>query len=155
MVNYKTFQITDIYTGSDYLGFSLNDAITFSDGTKRRIDCKKVSPYTSYGKYDQIEVDLDHVRSYSSGYEFNNTSVVRKTTLALIPSSSAYGSSSLISRSTRLDVSEIRNQVNEVNNNPSRNGYEDERLWRDSSGEYYEHIEYTKDHASYHRTRKW
>lgn len=123
MTYYKTFQITDIHNGSNYLGFSLNDSITFSNTTTSRIDVKKVSPYTSYGKYDQIEVDLDYVRSYSSGYEFNDTSVVRKTTLSLIPGAS---SSALASRSTRLDVSEIRRQVSEVNNNPNRHGYSDE-----------------------------
>jgi hypothetical protein len=98
-----------------------------------------------------LEIDLSETRRQGSGHTFDKTSEVRKTTLALIPGAS---SSALAGRSTRLDVSEIRNQVHLVNTT-SRKGYSDEKVWKDSSGEYYEHIEYTKDHASYHRTKKW
>ncbi|MCE8168208.1 MAG: hypothetical protein I3273_06680 [Candidatus Moeniiplasma glomeromycotorum] len=151
MTNYRTYTITNIDNRSSYISFSLNDKVNYRDGDYSYIDCENTYPWSSCQRCDQLEIDLDETRRWDIIHTFDKTSEVRKTTLALIPGAS---SSALTSRTTRLDVSEIRNQVHLVNTT-DRKGYSDEKVWKDSSGEYYEYIEYTKDHASYQRTRKW
>jgi hypothetical protein len=155
MTEWKVYKIRNKVPSSEYIKFELDNYVRYSSGSEKYIYCKNIYPFNDYQVDDQIEIDNDETRQRDSTHDFTSTSEVRRTTLsALIPASSSH---SLTSRQTWLDTSAIRQEAYQVDNSSSRGGFRENsaHIDRDTGLEFYESIEYTKNHIHYKSTKRW
>jgi len=79
MTNWRQYKITSKSTNSRYIRFSLDGYVRYNNGSENWVDCENRTPFDGLVVGDMIEIDTDRVCNYGSGYEFPNTSVVRKS----------------------------------------------------------------------------
>lgn len=81
---YRTYKITSRTTNTSWIKFELDGYVTFENGnSQQRIDCVNRSPFNSWYAGDYLEIDVDRTKYYSSGKDFDDTSIVNKTSLAV------------------------------------------------------------------------
>jgi len=83
-MTYRTYKITSKTTNTNWIKFELDGYVNFENGnSQQRIDCVNRSPFNNWYAGDYLEIDIDRTKYYSSGKDFDDTSIVSKTSLAV------------------------------------------------------------------------